>query len=86
MNNDKYIKHNLKNKYRLNSYNNYNEHKGYYVLTSGKYKIIYASISFRSMIKFIKDNKINFCEIHMNNMTFDDFANYCDIDDRFDVL
>lgn len=86
MNNDNYIKHNLKNKYRLNSYNNYNEHKGYYVLTRGKYKIIYASISFISMIKFIKDNKINLNQIHMNNMTLDDLSNYCDIDDRFDVL
>lgn len=81
----KHLKNNVPNKYRLNSYSNYNEHKAYYVLTKGKYKIIYASISFRSMIKFIKENNINFYEIHMNNMTLEDFGDYCDIDDRFGV-
>lgn len=78
-----YHKFNEKNKYRLTCYNNYNEHRGYYVLTVGKYNILYASISFMSMIKFIKDNNIPYYSIHLNNMTLDDLANYCYIDDRW---
>lgn len=81
-----YLKNNCKCKYRLNSYNNYREHKGYYILTYGKYKVVYASISFLSMISFIKDNNIPYTDIHINNLTLDDLANYCDIDERFGTL
>ena len=77
-----YEKYNKKHIYRLNSYKNYNEHKGYYVLTKGKYKIIYACIGFRSMYNFIKNNNINFYEIHLNNMTLDDLFNYCTFEDE----
>lgn len=78
-------KENINNfKYRLNSYNNFHEHRGYYVLTLGKYKIVHATISFVSMIKFIKNNKIDFREVHLNNITLDDLSNYCNLDDRFD--
>ena len=78
-----YHKFNENNKYRLTCYANYKEHKGYYVLTVGKYKILYASISFMSMIDFIKDNNIPYYSIHLNNMTLDDLGNYCHIDDRW---
>lgn len=71
-----YEKFNLKNRYRLMSYDNYKEHKGYYILTEGKYKIIYASISFKSMYDFIKENNIPFHIVHLNNMTFEDLFDY----------
>ena len=72
----RYCKNNQSNKYRLNAYHNYNEHKGYYVLTKGKYKIIYASIDLYSMHLFIKDVGINPCEIHINNLTYADLFDY----------
>ncbi len=77
-----YCKFNKKNRYRLIYSGNYNKYKGYYVLLCGKYKVLHVSISFMSMIKFIKEHGIPFYEIHLNNMTLDDLGNYCDIDER----
>ena len=73
---------NAKHRYRLNAYSNYYEHRGYYVLTYGKYKIIYASISFKSMYDFIKENKIPFDEIHLNNLTLKGLFDYMSFDDN----
>ena len=81
-----YEKFNKPHLYRLNCYSNYNEHKGYYVLTKGKYKILYASISFQSMLREIKRLDIPFYKIHLNNMTLDDLACYCFLDERFERI
>lgn len=73
---------NVKHRYRLNAYSNFKEHKGYYVLTYGKYKIFYASMSFYDMYNFIKENKIPFDDIHLNNLTLKDLFDYMSFDDN----
>ena len=78
-----YCKYNATNKFRLNAYKNYRQFKGYYVLTKGKYKIIYATCSFHDMHDFIKENNIDFFQIHLNNMTYDELFNYMHFDREF---
>lgn len=76
-----YCKFNKKNRYRLIYCDIYSQYKGYYVLLCGKYKVLYVSISFMTMIKFIKEQGIPFYKIHLNNMTLDDLGNYCDLEE-----
>lgn len=78
-----HCKHNVPNKFRLNAYKNYSQYKGYYVLTKGKYRIIYATCSFHDMHIFIKEHDIPFYQIHLNNMTYDELFYYMHFDREF---